>query len=344
MAASFPPGPLVIDLQGPVMTAVEREALMHPLIGGVVLFRRNWYEAAGFEALVRELRQLRPGLLLTVDQEGGRVQRFVDGFSRLPAAASFGRRFDEDRAAGIASARAVGWLMASELRAVDVDMSFAPVLDLGVNQAVIGDRALHREPRAVTELATAWIDGAAEGGMASCGKHFPGHGTVGGDSHQSLPVDGRAMQEIESQDLQPFSTLINVGLPAVMSAHVRYPTVDELPASLSGRWMRDILRNRLGFDGALISDDLSMVGAAAIGGLQDRIEAALDVGSDLLLICNAQAETIALLDCLSWRGSSEHRRRIAALLGRATNTDNDYRRVALDFCRRQTWTEERGVG
>lgn len=333
MGVVSPPGPLIIDLQGPAMTAVEREALMHPLIGGVILFRRNWVEPAGFDALVRELRTLRPGLLLTVDQEGGRVQRFVDGFSRLPPAATFGRLYDRDVPAAVEAARAVGWLMASELRAVDVDLSFAPVLDLGGNQDVIGDRALHRQPHAVTDLAGAWIDGAGEGGMASCGKHFPGHGTVSGDSHCCLPVDNRKLQEIEMRDLQPFRAAISTGLPAVMSAHVRYPAVDDLPASLSGRWMRDILRDRLGFEGALISDDLSMVGAATIGGLQDRIEAGLDIGSDLLLSCNAQTETIALLDRLSWRGGSEHRRRISALRGRPTGGGTGYRRAALDFCR-----------
>lgn len=343
MGVVSPPGPLVIDLQGPTMTAVEREALMHPLIGGVVLFRRNRVKPAGFDALVRELRTLRPGLLLTVDQEGGRVQRFVNGFSRLPPAAAFGRLFDRDAPAALEAAKAVGWLMASELRAVDVDLSFAPVLDLAGNQAVIGDRALHRRPQAVTELAAAWIEGAAEGGMASCGKHFPGHGTVGGDSHRCLPVDDRELKDIEMRDLQPFRAAIGAGLPAVMSAHVRYPAVDDLPASLSGRWMHDILRGRLGFEGALISDDLSMVGAAAIGGLQDRIEAGLDVGSDLLLICNAQTETIALLDRLSWRGGSEHRRRIGALRGRPTDNSGGYRRAALDFCYRETPPEDSSV-
>jgi beta-N-acetylhexosaminidase len=292
-------GPLMVDLRGAALEPEERELLGHPLVGGVILFARNYESPELLQRLVTAIHALRtPALLVAVDQEGGRVQRFRDGFTRLPPARVLGHRLDRDRAAGLALARQLGWLMASELRAAGVDLSFAPCVDLdyGFSQ-VIGDRALHRRAAAVGDLAVAWMFGMREAGMAAVAKHFPGHGAVAADSHVALPVDRREWADLES-DLLPYRRLLANGLPAVMAAHVVYQAVDSLPASLSPRWLRDCLRGELGFQGAVFADDLSMAGAAAFGDATARAALALAAGCDMLPVCNDRAAVQALLATL----------------------------------------------
>jgi beta-N-acetylhexosaminidase len=227
-----------------------------------------------------------PALLVAVDHEGGRVQRFRDGFTRLPPVRTLGRRYDEDRREGLSLARSVGWLMASELRAVGVDFSFAPCVDLdyGVSE-IIGDRAFHRDPDAVAALAVAYLSGMREAGMAAVAKHFPGHGGVIADSHVALPIDRRKFVDLEA-DIRPYQLLIENNLAGVMGAHVVFPAVDALPASLSKRWILSVLRSEMGFHGCVFADDLTMAGAAAFGGVIERAELAFAAGCDVLPICN----------------------------------------------------------
>jgi beta-N-acetylhexosaminidase len=280
-------GPLMVDVAGTDLTPDDNEVLRHPLVGSVILFSRNYRNPQQLEALTSAIRAVRtPQLLIAVDQEGGRVQRFRDEFTRLPALRLIGRRFDEDRREGLAFAHDVGWLMASELRAVGVDFSFAPCVDLdyGVSE-VIGDRAFHRDPDAVAALAVAYLAGMREAGMAGVAKHFPGHGAVVADSHVALPVDRREFVDLEP-DLRPYRLLIENQLPGVMAAHVVYPAIDALPASLSRRWISDFLRATLGFHGCVFADDLSMAGAAAFGDVVERTRRAFDAGCDVLPICN----------------------------------------------------------
>lgn len=289
-------GPLMVDLQGVALEPEERELLAQPLVGGVILFTRNYENPQQLARLVSSIHELRtPALLVAVDQEGGRVQRFRDGFTRLPPARLVGHRYDRDRAAGLRLARQLGWLMAAELRAAGVDLSFAPCVDLdyGISQ-VIGDRAWHRRAEAVAELATACLFGMREAGMAAVAKHFPGHGAVSADSHVALPVDRRAWSELEA-DLLPYRRLVANGLAAVMVAHVVGEQVDGLPASLSARWVRDCLRGLLRFQGAVFTDDLSMAGAAAGGDIVARARLALAAGCDMLPVCNDPAAVRMLL-------------------------------------------------
>lgn len=324
MTTKMARGPLMIDLAGPEMTAEERERLMHPLVGGVILFSRNYRDPEQLSALCAEIRRLRtPRLLLAIDHEGGRVQRCREGFTRLPAMRALGRWWDEDRIEALAAAAAIGFVLAVELRALGVDLSFAPVLDLdyGVS-SVIGDRAFHRDPNAVAELAGALIEGMRRAGMAACGKHFPGHGAVAADSHLALPVDPRTREEM-AEDLLPYRRL---ALPAVMLAHVLYSAVDSRPASFSRRWL-DFLRREMEFSGAVFSDDLSMAGAETLGDVCARAEAAWEAGCDMLPVCNRPQEVMRLLD--SWRPRPDPARdaRVATLLGRAY--PRDWRNVPL---------------
>ena len=282
-------GPLMVDIAGTELTAEDLRVLSHPLIGSVLLFTRNYRDPRQVAALTASIRALRtPHLLIAVDHEGGRVQRFREGFTRLPAMRLLGRRFDEDRRDALGLAQSVGWLMASELRAVGVDFSFAPCIDLdyGVSE-IIGDRSFHREPDAVAALAVATLSGMREAGMAAIAKHFPGHGAVVADSHVALPVDRREYADLEA-DIRPYRPLIDNNLPGIMAAHVVFPAVDALPASLSERWIAGILRNELGFHGCVFADDLSMAGAAAFGDVVTRAELALAAGCDVLPICNAR--------------------------------------------------------
>ena len=281
-------GPVMIDLKGLEVDVHEREMLQHPLCGGVILFSRNYADPDQLQALIADIHGLRsPRLLVAVDHEGGAVQRFREGFTRLPAAAVLGRQYDHDHRQGLKLAEDCGWLMATELCAVGVDFSFAPVLDIGTGVSrVINDRAFHREPQCISRLAQAFVRGMHAAGMAAVGKHFPGHGSVMGDSHHEIPVDGRDEQDIRARDLLPFAHLIANGLAAVMPAHVIYSKVDPLPAGFSGYWLQQVLRTELGFEGVIFSDDLSMAGAAVAGDMLARAQAAIEAGCDMVLACN----------------------------------------------------------
>ena len=295
-------GPLMIDLEGTQVTQEERELLRHPLVGGVILFARNYAHPEQLTQLVQAIHAVRtPPLIVAVDQEGGRVQRFREGFSRIPPARRIGHEFDLEARTGLALARAVGWLMAAELRAHGVDISFAPCVDLdyGVSE-VIGERSFHASADAVAQLAGAWMHGMRDAGMAATAKHFPGHGAVVADSHLSLPVDRRPLVDL-ARDLTPYRRLIANGLPAVMMAHILFPVVDPHPSSLSGLWIRDVLRGELRFQGVVFADDLSMKGAAAYGDIVTRARQALAAGCDMLPVCNHRPSVIEVLDRLGLR-------------------------------------------
>jgi beta-N-acetylhexosaminidase len=289
-------GPLMIDVAGTTLTDEERQRLSHPLVGGVILFARNYCDPAQLTALCDKIHALRsPPLLIAIDHEGGRVQRCREGFTRLPAMRRLGEWWDKSPRATIESARMLGYVLAGELRACGVDLSFAPILDLDWGRStVIGDRAFHANPRAVIDLAGGLIAGMREAGMACCGKHFPGHGWVAADSHVAIPVDERSLDEM-AYDLMPFRELIgDKRLDAVMPAHVIYPAVDSRSAGFSPVWIGK-LRDEFGFDGVIFSDDLSMEGASVVGGIVDRVQAAWEAGCDMLLVCNAPAAASEVL-------------------------------------------------
>jgi beta-N-acetylhexosaminidase len=289
-------GPLMVDIAGTELTPDDIEVLEHPLVGSVLLFTRNYRNPEQVAALTAAIRAVRtPHLLIAVDHEGGRVQRFREGFTKLPASRPLGRRFEEDRRDGLDLTRSVGWLMASELRRVGVDFSFAPCVDLdyGVSE-IIGDRSFHRDPETVAALAAAYMLGMRDAGMAATAKHFPGHGAVVADSHVALPVDRRDYVDMEG-DIRPYRLLIENNLAAVMAAHVVYPAVDALPASLSRRWITDILRSDLRFHGCVFADDLSMAGAVAFGDVVERARLARVAGCDVLPICNDRAAVSTVL-------------------------------------------------
>jgi beta-N-acetylhexosaminidase len=277
----------MVDIAGTELSAEDVRVLAHPMVGSVLLFTRNYTNPQQLAALTAAIRALRtPHLLIAVDHEGGRVQRFREGFTRLPAARLLGRRFDEDRRDALSLAQSVGWLMASELRAVGVDFSFAPCIDLdyGVSE-IIGDRAFHSDPDTVAALAVATMSGMRETGMAAIAKHFPGHGAVVADSHTALPVDRREFVDLEA-DIRPYRPLIDNNLPGIMAAHVVFPALDALPASLSKRWITGVLRGEMGFHGCVFADDLTMAGAAAFGDVMARVDLGLAAGCDVLPICN----------------------------------------------------------
>ena len=310
-------GPLMLDVAGLELTAADRARLAHPLVGGVILFARNYRDPAQLQALTGELRALKsPALLIAVDHEGGRVQRFRSGFTRLPPMRALGEVWDQHPHQARSLARQTGFVLAAELRAHGVDLSFAPVLDLDYGaSSVIGDRAFHSDPAAVAELAHALVLGMKDAGMGACGKHFPGHGHVAADSHVAVPVDERAYADLEAADLLPFRALIDLGLPALMPAHVIYPRVDARPAGFSPVWIKDILRARLGFEGALFSDDLTMEGASVAGSITDRVVAALSAGCDMALICNRPDLADQALAELSFAWPAASRARLARLHG-----------------------------
>jgi beta-N-acetylhexosaminidase len=306
-------GPLMIDVQGLRLAAGEVDCLSNPLVGGVILFSRNFENRRQVRELTAAIRGVRhPPPLIAVDQEGGRVQRFREGFTSLPALRWLGREYDLDADRGRHLAFTCGWIMASELLDVGVDFSFAPCVDLdwGVSE-IIGDRALHRDPEVVAGLALSYMQGMRAAGMASVAKHFPGHGAVVADSHHELPEDRRSLIEL-ADDMAPYRRLIDHGLPGVMVAHVRYSQVDDRIASLSPVWLQRELRGKLGFDGAIFSDDLSMAGAAIAGSVPERVRQALDAGADMALVCNdpdTAGEVLAALEGFS--SPASHARLVA---------------------------------
>ncbi len=311
-------GPVMLDLEGLELQPQERELLQHPAVGGVILFGRNYESPQQVAKLAADIHALRqPPLLVAVDQEGGRVQRFRDGFFRLPAVGVFAGRYDENPRAALSLVEDAGWVMASEVLSVGVDLSFAPVLDLDLGlSSVIGDRAFHRRPEAVSDMALAWQRGMHEAGMASVGKHFPGHGGVTVDSHHGLPEDGRSLADLELADLVPFERLAHNGMNSVMVAHVMYPRVDAQPAGFSRRWLTGILREGMGFQGVIFSDDLSMGGAEWAGDYPQRAQLALRAGCDMVLVCNQPQHAIEVVESLSGYNDPAAQLRLARMHGR----------------------------
>lgn len=294
------PGPLILDLVGTQISAEEADLLRQPAVGGVILFSRNIVDYRQLCDLTASIRQIRSELLIAVDQEGGRVQRCRKGFTRLPAMQHFGQLAEQqgDKAAA-EKARECGWLMATELLLAGIDFSFAPVLDADdCFSQVIGDRAFSVCPARVATLGGAFIEGMHAAGMAATGKHFPGHGSVCADSHLELPIDNRRYDEVVAHDLIPFQRLLNQ-LDAIMPAHIRFPLVDEAPVGFSAVWLQKILRQELGFDGVIFSDDLSMEGAGAAGGYPHRVAAALSAGCDVVLVCNNRQGALEALEYLN---------------------------------------------
>jgi beta-N-acetylhexosaminidase len=311
-------GPIMLDIQGCELSAEDRTRLMHPLTGGVILFSRNFESVEQMSRLCASIHALRtPPLLISVDHEGGRVQRFREGFTRLPPMRELGKIWDTHPGQARHLAKMTGFVLASELRACGIDFSFTPVLDIDYGRSrVIGDRAFHEDPEAISALAHSLMSGLREGGMATVGKHFPGHGFVEADSHVAVPVDDRDYEAIAEQDLTPFRKMIDFGLAAVMPAHVIYPKVDSLPAGFSGIWLGRVLRRELGFDGMVFSDDLSMEGASVMGGIVGRAQAALDAGCDMVLVCNDPVAADTLLSGLQWDMPALGMARIARMHGR----------------------------
>jgi beta-N-acetylhexosaminidase len=315
------PGPVVLDVAGLSLSADDMRRIAHPLTGGVILFARNYETRAQLAALTEQIRTVRDDILIAVDHEGGRVQRFRgEGFTTLPPMRKLGQLWDDDVLLASQVATSIGYVMACELRSAGIDLSFTPVLDIdyGVSKA-IGDRALHRDPRVVTLLAKSLNHGLALAGMANCGKHFPGHGFVEADSHHAMPVDPRPLAEILGSDAQPYSWL-GLSLSAVMPAHVIYPQVDDKPAGFSQIWLQHILREQLGFNGLIFSDDLSMEGARAAGGVVPSAQAALEAGCDMVLVCNQPAaadEVLAGLKPVFARGGAQRRIKQMKARGRA---------------------------
>lgn len=311
----------MLDLQGTEMTAEEAEILRHPSVGGVILFTRNYENLEQLSTLVAAIHEVRdPHLLIGVDHEGGRVQRFREGFTRLPAARQLGYLYDRHPNRARELALEAGWLMASELRSVGIDFSFAPVLDLDFGRCeVIGDRAFHTKPEAVYQLCHAYIKGMAEAGMAAVGKHFPGHGYVQEDSHVAIPVDHRDFDTLYQQDMLPYRKLMHDSLAAIMPAHVIYDRIDPSPAGFSRRWLQDILRQQLQFQGVIFSDDLNMQGASVAGAhYSERATAAIKAGCDIILACNNRDGALDILDNFRYQDDPVRQLRVARMHGRHT--------------------------
>jgi beta-N-acetylhexosaminidase len=331
--------PLIIDIAGTRLSKVDRQRIQHPLTGGIILFTRNWQDRAQLTALCRSIKKVRQDVLICVDHEGGRVQRFkTDGFTHLPPMQALGELWMRDALQATNVATACGYVLASELRACGVDFSFTPVLDLDFGESsVIGNRAFHRDPRVVSLLAKSLMHGLLQAGMGNCGKHFPGHGFVAADSHTAIPVDKRGLKAILADDAAPYGWL-NTTLSSVMPAHVVYPKVDKRPAGFSAKWLQEILRGRLDFQGAIFSDDLSMAGARQIDGQDvtyaEATMAALQAGCDLVLLCNQSQglgqEVDALLNGLAeaqlkgqWQPDEASEARRQALLPKHAALDWD---------------------
>ena len=347
--------PLIIDVAGLSLTKTDRQRLKHPLVGGIILFARNWQDRAQIRQLCRDIKKVRRDLLICVDHEGGRVQRFkTDGFTHLPPMRALGEMWLRDGKAAEGTgamqatnaATACGFVLGVELRACGVDFSFTPVLDLDFGESsVIGDRAFARDPRVVSLLAKSLMHGLHLAGMGNCGKHFPGHGFVKGDSHTDIPVDKRSLKVILADDAAPYVWL-NTSLSSVMPAHVIYPKVDARPAGFSSRWLNDILRGQLGFGGAIFSDDLSMAGARLLDGVEvtytQAAVAALDAGCDMVLLCNQSLDGGAAVDALIaglteaqvkglWQPQERSEERRQALLPRSPAPEWDALMVRPDY-------------
>jgi len=304
-------GPVMMGIATLQLSADERELLQHPLIGGVILFSRNYESPEQVTALIAEIHALRtPKLLVTVDHEGGRVQRFRAGFTELPAVAYLGKAYDQNPKAARALAELSGWLMAVEMRAIGIDFSFAPVLDLGRGICeVIGDRAFHHDPEVVADLAHQYMIGMHRAGMPATGKHYPGHGGVVEDSHLALPVDRRRYEDLLMEDLVPFERMAHFGMEAVMVAHVIYEQVDPNLAGFSPFWLQEVLRKRLKFQGVIFSDDLEMEGASVVGDIADRAEAAINAGCDMVLVCKQFDAVVSVLERLkNWHNPTSQLR------------------------------------
>lgn len=310
---SMKPGPVVLDIEGRRLSAQDRERLLHPLVGMVILFSRNYESPQQLLELTQEIHALRSPLLIAVDHEGGRVQRFRQGFSAIPPMAALGRLWQQDVLQSCRAAISAGYVMAAELRAHGVDLTFAPVLDLDWGRSgVIGDRAFHADARCVTMLANHLCHGMALAGMSNCGKHFPGHGWAEADSHHAIPTDERTLAALLETDAAPYA--MGASLASVMPAHVVYPQVDAMPAGFSRRWIQDILRKQLGFTGAIFSDDLTMEGARVAGSVTEGAQAALDAGCDFILVCNNSAAADEVLNHVQWRSTPEFEERYARLV------------------------------
>lgn len=308
----------MLDIKGHELAAEDRVRLMHPNVGGVILFSRNFESVEQISALCSSIHALRnPPLLIAVDHEGGRVQRFREGFTRIAPMRELGMIWDTHPSMAKQLSRMTGFVIASELRACGIDFSFTPVLDIDFGRSgVIGNRAFHEDPEAVAMLAHSLMTGLREGGMASVGKHFPGHGHVEADSHVAVPIDERSLDEIMDKDLVPFRQMVEFGLAAVMPAHVIYPEVDSLPAGFSTVWLKQVLRGELAFEGVIFSDDLSMEGAKVSGGIVERAMAALFAGCDMVLVCNDPDAADELLEGLKWEMPALSMLRLARMHGR----------------------------
>ncbi len=310
-------GPVMLDIDGLALSPADRNLLREPAVGGVILFSRNFESAEQVTDLVTEIRALRsPPLLVAVDHEGGRVQRFREGFTLMPPMRHIGREYDRDRDSGLRIARQAGWLIASELRAAGIDLCFAPCVDLdwGISE-IIGNRSFHRKPDAVSELAEAFARGLRSAGMASVAKHFPGHGAVVADSHLSLPVDRRDYGVI-LDDMRPYERMMNTGVvAAVMMAHIVYREIDTMPAGFSEYWIQRELRSRLGFGGAIFCDDLSMKATGSYGRMAERARLSLDAGCDMILVCNDRDAAHQAVDALNGYSNPLSLVRLARLHG-----------------------------
>lgn len=317
-------GPLMIDVEGLTLSKSERKLLSYRCIGGLILFKRNFESTEQLSALVSEIRAVKPNILISVDHEGGRVQRFREGFTRIPPMAVLGSRYESAPDEALQLANDIGWLFASELLAFDIDFSFAPVLDrdYGISE-VIGDRAFSGNPDSIIKLSSALIAGMNDAGMASTGKHYPGHGAVAADSHLDLPIDNRTRKEIVEQDLDIFVKVFANSLQAVMPAHVVYPQVDSQPAGFSRVWLQEILRVEIGFDGVIFSDDLAMAGAEFAGSFVARADAALDAGCDMVLVCNNRIGALEVANYLEKKEHLAPSTRLQSMKGAASSLSFD---------------------
>lgn len=326
-------GPIMLDIEGTELNADDVRRLQHPLVGGVILFKRNYQSTAQLKALTAAIHSVRqPPLLISVDHEGGRVQRFRDGFTRLPPMRELGRIWDRNPKKARQLAELAGWVLAAELRACGIDFSFTPVLDIDFGSSgVIGDRAFHRKTEAIAELAQGLMAGLKRGGMAAVGKHFPGHGYVAADSHIEIPVDERPFSQIEQEDLEPFRRMIDAGMVALMPAHVIYPKVDSRPAGFSSIWLQQVLRKHLGFHGMIFSDDLAMEGATVAGNVTERAYAALQAGCDMVLVCNRPDLSDELLATLQWKMPALSMARLARMHGKPHPANSNVLHEDPDF-------------